>query len=276
MRTPHSVWECRRLRPRATPALWALFEIPGDEPLWMPFSAGDVARAARVAHTMFALAGVRAGDVVLSITQSGPWAGNLLPYLLTATDSLTDGAVLGAQVFPLSVLTVSFKPDLTLFPLGRAPSVLLGRADDVDTVLGHARDGGAPEFTPRLALLYGRDRTRAYAPEHVDLLYVPGLLAPCGGAPGRRGIRIPAGAAAAGVIPDEAWARSLTIPGTVPEVLPADRARRQTGELVVAPAGDAILVKALRTQLRVAVTDVEADGSAWVEPLSRSGGSGVS
>lgn len=272
MRRLRSVWECRQLRPRVRPALWALFEIPGDDPLWMPFSARDVVLAARTAAAMFRLAGVRAGDIVLSVTPGGPWAGNLLPYLLTAADSLVDGTPLGAEVLPLSALTVSFRPDLTIFPLRRGPSVLLGRAEDVDAVLAHARAAGAPEIAPRLSLLYGQDgnRDRDGAAEHVALLYVPGLLAPCGGAPGRRGVRIPPEAAVTGLIPDEAWARSVAIPGTVPEVLAAPSARGRAGELVVTPAADALPAVALRTQLRVEVIDVDADGSVWVEPRLRS------
>lgn len=265
---PRTVWECRHLRPRVPPILWALFEIPGDEPLWMPFSVRDVARAAASAAAMFAQAGIRSGDVILSIAPGGPWAGNLLPYLLSAADTL-GGNGPGAEVLPLSVTTVSFRPDLITFPLQRTPSVLLGRAADVDAVFGHLHSAGAPEFAPRLALLYGRERDRLYALEHVDLLYIPGLLAPCGGAPGRRGVRIPGADAVAGVIPDDAWACSVAIPGMIPEVVPASRARGQSGELVVTPVSDALLPVALRTQLRVAVVDVDDDGSVWVEPNRR-------
>lgn len=253
---------------RQQPALWAMFEIPGDDPIWTPFASADVARAAASVQTLFRAAGVTRDDVILSVAPGGPWAGNALPYLLSASDSLlADGEVIGAEVLPLSVLTVAFRPDLVLFPLRRAPSVLLGGATDLQEVLAQAATLGAPPPMPRLALVHGGDGSYRFAPQDVELLFLPGCLAPVGGTPGQRGVWLPFDAVHAEVIPDEEWARGIASPGRIPEAVVAERAQDVSGELVVTVDDHALPLVRFRTHRRVRVAEVGPAG-VRVELLS--------
>jgi hypothetical protein len=245
-------------------ALWALQPVPGDDPIWIPFAREDIFDAARRARAVFAEAGIRAGDVVLSVAPEGPWVGNATPYLISGVDALTPGeSPLGAEVLPLSVLTVSFKHDLTLFPFQRSPSVLVGTAADVLAVAATAQAAGAPPLRSRLLLLTGpaveRAVVRDLAPECVDLLYLPGAFAPFGGRPGASGVWLSSGKDApleAELIPDEEWGRSVQDPAYRPRALPLDAALGLSGELVVCVENHALPIVRFRTQERVRVVEV--------------------
>src|SRR3972149_5322727 len=74
---------------------------------------------------------------------AGPWVGNALPFLMAAAASLMpDHPPLGVQVLPLAVLTVTFRPDLTLFPFRRLPTVLVGSSVDLHAIADFARAAG--------------------------------------------------------------------------------------------------------------------------------------
>lgn len=272
-------WRWRRMlstRPlrRIAAALWCLCEIPGDDPVWMPFAPADIEEAARAADGVFRAAGVHAGDVVLAVAPGGPWLGNVLPYLLAAADSLLPGGeVIGAEVIPLSVLTASYRPDLTLFPFERAPSVLLGPRAELRAVLELADSQRIPPLQPRLALVYGdaRDGGRdthdgAPAPNDVELLYLPGALAPFGGSPQVEGIWLPSSRVRCEVISDDEWARSVAFPHVTPRALPAHEAEGVTGELVVTVPNHVHPLSRFRTQRRIALRSVEAAG-VWISLL---------
>ena len=85
-----SAWAWRRMVKRHAGALirpavlWALHPVPGDDPVWIPFAHDDVAAEARRALDVFRDAGLRPGDVVLSVAPGGPGVGNALPFLLAA------------------------------------------------------------------------------------------------------------------------------------------------------------------------------------------------
>jgi len=271
-------WNWRRLvdrRPgrslRQPPALWALHPIPGDDPIWTPHAHEDIAAAARRARAVFREAGIRPGDVVLSIAPEGPWVANALPFLLAAADSLIpDLPPLGVQVFPLSALTVAFKADLTVFPFAQMPSVLVGAAADIRAVADLAQRAGVPPLHCRLLLLLGpppeAESLAQVAETVVPLLHLPGTIAPFGGHPGSAGVWLPAAVVSADVIPDEEWGRALQHPAYVPPAVPVAAALGTTGELVVSLANQALPIVRLRTQERVRVVEVGADG-AYVVPL---------
>lgn len=252
---------------RAQPALWSLFEIPGDDPIWVPFGSADVEKAARGVQALFGSAGVTREDVILSVAPGGPWPGNALPYLLSASDTLlTGGDVITAEVLPLSAMTVAFRPDLVLFPLRRRPSVLLGDAADLQTVLAQATAQGAAPPTPRLALVYGNDGSHQFAPEQVSLLFLPGCLAPVGGLLGQRGVWLRFDVLHAEIVPDDEWARSVATPGRIPECVVATEALGVTGELVVTVENHCLPIERLRTHHRVQVMEVGPTG-VRVEPI---------
>lgn len=265
-------WVWRRLvgrRPgrslRRPAALWAMQPVPGEEPIWFPFAHEDIVTEARRARQVFREAGVRRGDVVLSVCPEGPWVGNALPFLLTATDALVpDLPPLGAQVFPLSVLTVTFKADLTVFPFGQAPTVLIGAASDLRTVADSAYRAGAPRLRARLLLLLGPPTDAALlhdlAESIVPLAHLPGALAPFGGRPGRSGVCVPHDVVTAELIPDEEWGRAVQDPAYNPRAVPAAAALGESGELVVSYANHALPVVRFRTHERVRVVAAEAHG----------------
>ncbi len=277
-----TAWEWRRRVRRdpgraliEPPALWALQPVPGDDPIWIPFARQDILDAARRARTMFREAGIRDGDVVLSVAPEGPWVGNAVPALIAGVDALTTGEPpLGAEVLPLSALTVSFKQDLTLFPFARSPTVLVGTAADLLAVAAAARTAGAPTLRSRLLLLTGpaveEAITRDLVDERVDLLYLPGAFAPFGGRRGEEGVWLPTGAEApleAELIPDEEWGRATQDPAHRPWALPLSAALGRSGELVVSVRNHAVPIVRFRTQERVRVVEVSATRGIRVERL---------
>ncbi len=266
-----TAWAWRRMvirhaRALIRPAvLWALFPVPGDDPIWMPFAHDDVVAEARRALDVFRDAGLRPGDVVLSVAPEGPWVGNALPFLMAATDSLVPAhPPLDVQVLPLAVLTVTFRPDLTLFPFRRLPTVLVGSAADLHAIADFARAAGAPPLRCRLLLLSGPATdpatVRGFAETCVSLLHLPGALAPFGGRADEPGVWLPQDKVRAELIPDAEWGRSIQDPAHVPRARPAAAAQGLSGELVVTVDDQALPVIRLRTQERVRVLAADADG----------------
>jgi len=266
-----SAWAWRRMVKRHAGALirpavlWALHPVPGDDPVWIPFAHDDVAAEARRALDVFRDAGLRPGDVVLSVAPEGPWVGNALPFLMAAADSLVpDRPPLGVQVLPLAVLTVTFRPDLTLFPFRRLPTVLVGSSVDLHAIADFARAAGAPPLRCRLLLLSGpaTDPTvvRSFAETCVSLLHLPGALAPFAGRPDGPGVWLPGDKVRAELIPDAEWGRSIQDPAYVPRALPAAAAQGFSGELVVTVDSEALPVIRFRTQERVRVLAADAAG----------------
>jgi hypothetical protein len=275
-----TAWAWRRLfdrdpgRSLARPAvLWCLHAIPGDDPIWIPFGHDDIRREAARALAVFRDAGIRDGDVVLSVAPPGPWVANATPYLISTADSLDpDQRPLAAEVLPLSVLTVSFKADLTLFPFGRAPSVLVASAADALAIADLARSAGAPPLHCRLLLLYGpatdRARVSGLADTCVDLLHLPGAFAPFGGRPGEVGVWLPQQAVSGELIPDEEWGQAVQTPAYVPQALPLASASGLSGELVVSVPNEALPVIRFRTQERVRVLQVDPERGIRIERMA--------
>lgn len=273
-------WAWRRLirrhpaRALARPAaLWALQPVPGDDPVWIPFARGDVIAEARRARVVFREAGITPGDVILSVAPEGPWVGNATPYLISGTDALVPNEPpLGAEVLPLSVLTVSFKADLTLFPFARAPSVVVGAAAEVLAIAASARAAGAAPLRARLLLLSGpatdRSAVRDLAERCVDLLHLPGALAPFGGRPGEAGVWLPQTEVRGELIPDEEWGRTVQDPAHRPHAVPLAAAVGFSGELVVSVDNRALPVVRFRTQERVRVAEVDAARGVRVERVA--------
>lgn len=257
--------------PAVHPALWCLSAIPGDDPIWVPFGHDDILADAARAQITFRNAGIAAGDLVLSIAPSGPWVANATPYLIAATDSLTGRRPLGAEVLPLSVLTVAFKPDLTVFPFGRRPSVVVAAAADLATMVSLAASAGAQPLQCRLALMYGpaveRTRVPRVAETIVDLLHLPGMLAPVGGRPGLPGVWLSEPAVTAELIPDDEWARAIAHPGVQPAAVPLAQALGRAGELVVTIPGSVLPLVRFRTQERVRVMEVDAADGVRIERI---------
>jgi len=275
-----SAWAWRRHvrrdpgRSLAQPAaLWVRQPVAGDDPIWIPLAREDILAAARLAGTVFREAGIGPGNVVLAVAPEGPWVGNAIPYLISGIDAVAPGASpLGAEVLPLSVLTVSFKADLTLFPFSRAPSVVVGAASEILEIVAAARTAGASPLHSRLLLLFGpatdRASVRDLAETCVDLLYLPGGFAPFGGRPGESGVWLPSAQVQGELIPDEEWGRAVTDPAHRPRTVPLTAAVGLSGELVVSVDARALPVVRFRTQERVKVAEVDAARGIRVERIA--------
>lgn len=272
------VWQWRRYvherAPRSLltePALWVLYPVPGDDPMWVPFGPADLERGAATARSMLADAGVRTGDSVLAVAPPAPWAGNTLPYLFSATDRLSAGEPL-ASVFPLSVATVEYKADLTVFPFSRRPTVIAGARADIDALLELAGKAGLQRPRFRLALIAGSMASVPPADlseSTAALIYLPGLFAPAGGRPDEPGIWLSPETAYVELIPDEEWSRSTQDPSRVPAIRTAAEAVGTSGELVVTVDNSVLPVVRLRTALRVRIAEFDADRGVRVEVLNR-------
>lgn len=284
---PLSAWAWRRFVRRdpgrslaQPPALWALHPLPGDDPIWIPFAREDIIDAARRAGTLFSQAGIVSSDIVLSVAPEGPWLGNALPYLISGTEGLVPGRLPPLpEVLPLSVLTVSFKADLTLFPFTRVPSVVVGAAAEVMAIMAAGRGAGAAPLRSRLLLLTGPATDHAavsdLADTCVDLLYLPGAFAPFGGRPGERGVWLPRDVVLGELIPDAEWGRAVADPSYHPRVLPLTAAVGLSGELVVSVDNAALPIVRFRTQERVRVAEVEATRGVRVERVAPIAAAGV-
>jgi len=289
---PLSVWQWRRHvheqahRSLTTePALWVLYPIPGDDPIWIPFGPRDLETGAAGAQRMLSDAGVSRGDVVLAVAPPAPWAGNTLPYLFSSADRLvafdpparadslrSDEGLAGVAVFPLSVTTVEYKSDLAVFPLSRGPTVIAGSRGDMEALLALAQRAGQRRPRFRLALVVGF-AVAAHASDLSDstaeLLYVPGMFAPAGGRPDVPGVWLPPAAVHVELIPDEEWGRAAQDPSRVPAILTAAESVGAAGELVVTVANSVLPVIRLRTALRVRVADADPAVGIRIEVLNR-------
>ncbi len=270
---PLTVWQWRRhvhTDPARSllghPALWALFAIPDDDPIWVPFGPDDIAAGAAYARGMLASAGVLPGDPVLAVAPPAPWAGNTLPYLFSSTDLLVPAQTHpAAEVFPVSVVTVGYKTDLSAFPLSRSPAVVCGSADEIDQLLRRAQLTGTTPPRFRLALLVGGEsidaRGEDLAESVAQLLYLPGLFAPLGGRSGEAGVWLPAEMLTAEMVPDDEWGRGVQDLSRIPRMQALPTAIHEAGELVVTVPNTVLPLIRLRTGLRVRVEAVTPAGA---------------
>ncbi|HEV8353879.1 MAG TPA: hypothetical protein VGR24_06745 [bacterium] len=282
---PVSVWQWRRhvhteARRSLTgaPAVWVLYPIPGDDPIWIPLGPADIETGAALVGTTIAAAGVTPGDTVLAVAPGAPVAGNLLPYLLSSADRLRSfdapTSVQGVSVFPLSLSTVGYKPDLVVFPLSRRPSVIAGTSADVAGLMELARRAGVTPPRFRLALLVTPPaglHDAELADATANLLYLPGLFAPIGGRPGRPEVWLPAETATAELIRDDEWGRAVRDLSRVPAIRALTETQGESGELVITVHNAALPVVRMRTAIRVRVAEPGPTG-AWLEILSRAPG----
>lgn len=243
------------------PALWTLHEVPGDDPVWVAYAAADVVAEAASAVAAFRRAGVRDGDRALVVAPPGPWAWNAVPYLLSGLESVVADRI-RCEVFALSMVTVSFKPELAIFPIEQRPSVLVAPAADVARLVELAP--GLRALPLRLALVAGPAAQIAWPT--VGLLHLPGCLAPFAGEPGEEGLRLDPDRVTAELVPDEEWARAIQFPGRTPEAVALADAVGLSGELVVTVANRALPLVRFRTQERVRVRG--AAGGPRVERLT--------
>jgi hypothetical protein len=149
-----------------TPGLWTLITCAG-QPVWTPLAHRDIEAAAGHAAAAMRLVGVQDGDRIAAVLPAAPSFWNALSYLVVRSD-------LAVEFLSVSLETVRFKRDLIAFPFGQRPDVLLASRRAVEEL---AQISGPLPAVDRTVFHSDGAATEDSA---VDLLAVPGCLAPVG------------------------------------------------------------------------------------------------
>lgn len=149
-----------------TPGLWTLVTCAGH-PVWTPVAHSDIAEAAGHAAAAMRLVGIGDGDRIAAVLPAAPSSWNALSYLVVRSD-------LAVEFLSVSLETVRFKRDLIAFPFGQRPDVLLASRRALEEL---AQISGPLPAVDRT--VFYSDGAAADDPA-VDLLAVPGCLAPIG------------------------------------------------------------------------------------------------
>ncbi|OFX35555.1 MAG: hypothetical protein A2Z07_08260 [Armatimonadetes bacterium RBG_16_67_12] len=149
-----------------TPGLWTLVTCAGH-PVWTPVAHGDIAAAAGHAADALRRTGIRDGDRIAAVLPAAPSSWNALSYLVVGSD-------LAVEFLSVSLETVRFKLDLVAFPFAqRLDALLTSRraAEELAQISGPLPAVARTVFYSDGAATENLD---------VDLLAVPGCLAPIG------------------------------------------------------------------------------------------------